>query len=114
MTASQAGQTDAGSVAAPTPRRDWTVSTVWTLTLLGIISAFNFVDRSIFGLNLQLIKEEMEISDTIAVINHGAIEQVGAPRELYDTPATEFVMRFVGDANLVALCRRNALGLILH
>jgi len=46
-------------------------------------------------------EEAMEISDTIAVINHGAIEQVGAPRELYDAPATEFVMRFVGDANLV-------------
>ena len=34
-------------------------------------------------------------------MNHGALEQVGAPRELYDAPATEFVMRFVGDANLV-------------
>ncbi len=46
-------------------------------------------------------EEAMEISDTIAVINHGALEQVGAPRELYDAPATEFVMRFVGDANVV-------------
>jgi sulfate transport system ATP-binding protein len=46
-------------------------------------------------------EEAMEISDTIAVINHGALEQVGAPRELYDEPASEFVMRFVGDANLV-------------
>ena len=46
-------------------------------------------------------EEAMEISDTIAVINHGALEQVGAPQELYDTPATEFVMRFVGDANVV-------------
>ena len=46
-------------------------------------------------------EEAMEISDTIAVMNHGAIEQVGAPQELYDSPATEFVMRFVGDANVV-------------
>ena len=46
--------------------------------------------------------EAMEISDQIAVLNHGRLEQVGAPRELYDEPASEFVMRFVGDANLVA------------
>jgi sulfate transport system ATP-binding protein len=45
--------------------------------------------------------EAMEISDEIAVINHGKLEQVGSPRELYDEPATEFVMTFVGDANLV-------------
>jgi sulfate transport system ATP-binding protein len=43
--------------------------------------------------------EAMEISDQIAVINHGRLEQVGSPQELYDDPATEFVMRFVGDAN---------------
>jgi sulfate transport system ATP-binding protein len=42
--------------------------------------------------------EAMEISDQIAVINHGKLEQVGSPRELYDEPATEFVMTFVGDA----------------
>jgi len=42
--------------------------------------------------------EAMEISDQIAVINHGRLEQVGTPRELYDEPATEFVMTFVGDA----------------
>ncbi len=43
-------------------------------------------------------EEAMEISDQIAVINHGRLEQVGSPRELYDDPATEFVMTFVGDA----------------
>ncbi len=42
--------------------------------------------------------EAMEISDQIAVINHGKLEQVGSPRELYDNPASEFVMTFVGDA----------------
>ena len=43
-------------------------------------------------------EEAMEISDQIAVMNHGRIEQVGNPRELYDEPASEFVMTFVGDA----------------
>ena len=38
----------------------------------------------------------MEVADRIAVMNAGAIEQVGAPREVYDRPATEFVMGFVG------------------
>jgi sulfate transport system ATP-binding protein len=45
--------------------------------------------------------EAMEISDQIAVINHGRLEQVGGARELYDEPASEFVMTFVGDANVV-------------
>jgi len=58
--------------------------------------------------------EAMEISDQIAVLNHGRLEQVGAPRELYDEPASEFVMRFVGDANLVgnALVRPHDLELL--
>ncbi len=43
-------------------------------------------------------EEAMEISDQIAVINHGRLEQVGGPRELYDEPASEFVMTFVGEA----------------
>ena len=43
-------------------------------------------------------EEAMEISDQIAVINHGRLEQVGNPRELYDEPTNEFVMAFVGDA----------------
>jgi sulfate transport system ATP-binding protein len=58
--------------------------------------------------------EAMEISDQIAVLNHGRLEQVGAPREVYDDPASEFVMRFVGDANLVggALVRPHDLELL--
>jgi sulfate/thiosulfate transport system ATP-binding protein len=44
-------------------------------------------------------EEAMEVADQIAVLNHGRLEQVGSPRELYDEPETEFVMRFVGDAN---------------
>jgi sulfate transport system ATP-binding protein len=41
-------------------------------------------------------EEAMEIADHIAVMDHGRIEQVGAPRELYDRPATPFVMEFLG------------------
>lgn len=41
----------------------------------------------------------MEVADQIAVMNRGRIEQVGGPRELYEQPATEFVMSFVGPVN---------------
>jgi sulfate/thiosulfate transport system ATP-binding protein len=41
-------------------------------------------------------EEAMEVADTIAVMNAGKIEQVGSPRTIYDEPATEFVMGFVG------------------
>jgi sulfate transport system ATP-binding protein len=44
-------------------------------------------------------EEAMDVADQIAVMNHACIEQVGSPTELYDSPATEFVMGFVGDAN---------------
>jgi sulfate transport system ATP-binding protein len=46
-------------------------------------------------------EEAMEVADQIAVLNHGKLEQVGPPRELYDDPASEFVMTFVGDANTI-------------
>jgi sulfate transport system ATP-binding protein len=41
-------------------------------------------------------EEAMEVADRIAVMSAGRIEQVGAPREIYDSPASEFVMSFVG------------------
>jgi sulfate transport system ATP-binding protein len=43
-------------------------------------------------------EEAMEVADRVAVLDHGHLEQVGAPAELYDAPASEFVLRFVGDA----------------
>jgi len=43
--------------------------------------------------------EAMDVASQIAVMNHARIEQVGTPSDLYDAPATEFVLRFVGDAN---------------
>jgi sulfate transport system ATP-binding protein len=41
-------------------------------------------------------EEAMSVADHIAVMDHGRIEQVGGPRELYDRPANRFVMRFLG------------------
>jgi sulfate transport system ATP-binding protein len=41
-------------------------------------------------------EEAMEISDRIAVMNEGRLQQVGAPRHVYDSPANEFVMGFLG------------------
>src|SRR3954452_19838391 len=41
-------------------------------------------------------EEAMELADQIVVISHGRVEQVGSPGELYDAPANEFVMNFIG------------------
>ena len=46
-------------------------------------------------------EEAMTMADTIAVMNHGVIEQLGPPAELYDSPATTFVSNFLGQSNLV-------------
>ena len=40
--------------------------------------------------------EALEVADEIVVINEGRIEQVGSPDELYDSPANNFVMSFLG------------------
>ena len=45
-------------------------------------------------------EEAMEVSDRIVVMNEGRIEQVGTPDEVYDKPATPFVLQFLGDVNL--------------
>jgi sulfate/thiosulfate transport system ATP-binding protein len=44
-------------------------------------------------------EEAMEVAETVAVMNHGRIEQVAGPVELYERPANEFVMGFVGAVN---------------
>jgi sulfate transport system ATP-binding protein len=44
-------------------------------------------------------EEAMEVADSVVVMNRGRVEQVAGPRELYDSPANEFVMSFVGQAN---------------
>ena len=44
-------------------------------------------------------EEAMDVADQIVVMNEGRIEQMGSPRELYEEPANEFVMKFVGEVN---------------
>lgn len=46
-------------------------------------------------------EEAMEVSDEIVVMNHGRVEQVGTPAELYDNPASPFVMGFIGPVNVL-------------
>jgi sulfate/thiosulfate transport system ATP-binding protein len=47
-------------------------------------------------------QEAMEVAEQIAVLNHGRVEQTGSPRDLYERPANEFVMRFVGPVSELA------------
>jgi sulfate transport system ATP-binding protein len=44
-------------------------------------------------------EEAMEVAGQIVVLNEGRVEQVGSPRELYEEPANEFVMSFIGPVN---------------
>ena len=44
--------------------------------------------------------EAMEVADRVVVMNRGRIEQVGSPDEVYDRPASPFVLQFLGDVNL--------------
>jgi sulfate transport system ATP-binding protein len=44
-------------------------------------------------------EEAMEVADRVVVMNRGRVEQAAGPQELYDVPANEFVMSFVGQAN---------------
>jgi sulfate transport system ATP-binding protein len=44
-------------------------------------------------------EEAMDVADRVAVMNDGRIEQTGKPRDLYEHPANEFVMSFVGPVN---------------
>ena len=45
--------------------------------------------------------EAMAMSDRVAVMRAGRIEQIGPPREIYERPATTFVARFIGQSNLL-------------
>jgi ABC-type Fe3+/spermidine/putrescine transport system ATPase subunit len=49
-------------------------------------------------------EEALAMSDRVVVMNSGRIEQIGVPREIYDTPATEWIASFIGDTNFI---RRN-------
>ena len=68
-------------------------------------------------------EEALTMSDRIAVMNDGAIEQLNAPRVVYDHPETEFVARFIGHCNVLqatvsrieggrAVCDAGALGVV--
>jgi spermidine/putrescine transport system ATP-binding protein len=46
-------------------------------------------------------EEALAMSDRIAVMNRGRIEQIGAPREIYETPTTAFVADFIGSLNTI-------------
>ena len=46
-------------------------------------------------------EEAMAISDRIAVMNVGTVEQIGTPREIYERPRTEFVAAFMGKTNVI-------------
>src|SRR5215212_754516 len=61
-------------------------------------------------------EEAMEVADQIVVMNDGRVEQVAAPRELYERPANEFVMSFVGPVNRLggAFVRPHDLELLLE
>jgi len=46
-------------------------------------------------------EEAMEVADEIVVMNKGKVEQVGTPAEIYDNPASAFVMSFIGPVNVL-------------
>ncbi len=48
-------------------------------------------------------EEAFEVGDQISVMNNGVIEQNGSAMDLYERPGTEFVSRFVGNANMIEL-----------
>jgi|SRR6185312_7214777 len=44
--------------------------------------------------------EAMEVADRVVIMNHGRIEQIGSPQEVYHRPASAFVMGFIGQVNV--------------
>ncbi|MFM2171796.1 MAG: hypothetical protein RI957_2025 [Verrucomicrobiota bacterium] len=46
--------------------------------------------------------EALSISDQIAVLHHGRLQQVGGPREIYEKPQNSFVAAFIGDTNFIS------------
>jgi sulfate transport system ATP-binding protein len=51
--------------------------------------------------------EALELADRVAVLNEGRLEQVGTPDEIYDDPASPFVMAFVGDTTRLPVTIRD-------
>jgi sulfate transport system ATP-binding protein len=46
-------------------------------------------------------QEAMEVADQLVVFSNGKVEQFGTPKEIYDSPATEFIMNFIGQSNKI-------------
>lgn len=69
--------------------RNWLKETIHRV---GITSIFVTHDQ----------EEAVEVADEIIVTNHGRIEQVGTPQEIYKTPQTPFVAQFIGNSTIVA------------
>jgi sulfate/thiosulfate transport system ATP-binding protein len=61
-------------------------------------------------------EEAMEVADRIVLMNHGTIVQVGGPQDLYEQPANEFVMSFVGPVNRLGdtFVRPHDVEILLH
>ena len=53
-------------------------------------------------------EEAMEVASQVVVLNHGRIEQQGAPGDIYDHPANAFVSRFIGQTNVFDLEKHDA------
>ena len=60
--------------------------------------------------------EALVLSDRIAVLSHGRIEQIGTPSEIYERPATAFVAEFIGSSNLFPgrIVERNGAGVLVE
>lgn len=58
-------------------------------------------------------EEALTMSDLVAVMNRGEIEQIGSPREIYERPATKFVAGFLGVSNLIEGVVEKAAGGVL-
>ena len=54
-------------------------------------------------------EEALTLSDHLVVMNHGEIEQIGTPTEVYEHPATRFVAQFIGKGNMIDVGKRRRL-----
>ncbi len=57
-------------------------------------------------------QEALEVADRVVVMNRGAVEQVGTPDEVCDSPATPFVMSFIGTVNVFRGCVQHGQALL--
>jgi sulfate transport system ATP-binding protein len=55
-------------------------------------------------------EEAMEVSNRIVILSRGNLEQIGAPRDVYEDPANEFVARFIGVLNVLDLVVKDGMG----